>query len=575
MLCSIKVIIMGQTSSEIFEKCINLSNARVDKFKNSDFQGVINDANKILELYNYDPHHLDDLNNNNTYYVFCVAYEMLGEAKYDLKDYTGAIEAYEEHIRLNPRAYSNLRMWENIGRAKIKLKDYQGALTYINYSIDRNPDKPYGFGLYYRGVIKVFTNDLNGAISDFTYEIDKMEKTDCHYDERYFLARAYTKNLLGDKIGACEDIETVMKLFLGCYNRKDWCVYLTDFPNYDDLLDEICNSEFTYRELVEANTFEKINDLIKQHNDKTQASNNPTPTPTNSPAADRFYNTKNNNETNVTNSSNTPVSSLTDDDFIWKHSKGSFEIKGKEGDKNIWQEDGGKYIYVEQEFKNDGTMDGSGWFLKRKNENVYIKLTMEKCYYRENNNQNWIILYNGGFYSKTLARYLVADDFNKGAQSTNSNTSKATANKSVSNYKFTPPPALKFNYIDNRKMCCCCNERYAQYKTKDKSKLETQEKIFYCAEKLALFHQENGNALLSPTRNQEQIDLDLTNLEDELLKIYPDYGLEIGFGCTMWYNLVSSGFTMKLCSTERQIDLYENIGNHCSQKCKNICGSCK
>ena len=288
-----------------------------------------------------------------------------------------------------------------------------------------------------------------------------------------------------------------------------------------------------------------------------------------------------NTQTN-TQASNTPVSSLPDGDIIWKHSAGSFEFKFKEGDKRIWHEDGGRFIYVEQEFYNDGTMEGSGQLLKRKNENIYIKLTLDKCYYKDNNNQNWILIYNGGFYSKTLARYLVVDDFNKSSQSTSTSTSttatsqsNVTVNKTVSNYKFTPPPALKITYTDNRKMCCCCNERYAQYKTNDKSKLEKQQKIFYCAEKLAQYHQENGNALLSPTRNQEQIDLDLTKLEDELLKIYPDYGLEIGFGCTMWYNLVSSGFTMKLCSTERQIDLYENIGNHCSQKCKNICGSCK
>lgn len=323
ILCSVRLILIGQTGLELylstshlpnsakFNECIDLANARADKFKNSDFQGVINDANKILELYNYDPHHMDDLNNNNTYSLFCVAYEMRGDAKYDLKDYTGAIEDYEEHIRLNPRAYSNLDMWENIGKAKIKLKDYQGALTYINYSIDRNPDKPYGYGLYYRGVIKVFTNDLNGAISDFTYEIDKKENTDCYYDEKYFLARAYAKNLLGDKIGACEDIETVMKLFLGCSNRKDWCIYLTDFPNYDDLLDESCNSEFTYRELVEANTIEKINDLIKQHNDKTQASNNPTPTSTNSPASDRFSNSASSNSTSVPNTTNATTTETT------------------------------------------------------------------------------------------------------------------------------------------------------------------------------------------------------------------------------------------------------------------------
>jgi hypothetical protein len=275
-------------------------------------------------------------------------------------------------------------------------------------------------------------------------------------------------------------------------------------------------------------------------------------------------------------SSTTPISSLTDDDIVWKHSKGSFEIKGKEGDQKIWQEDGGRFIYLEQEWQTDGTKEGSGPILKRKNENVYIKLTFNNCYYKDNSNPNWALLYNGGFYSKTLARYLVIDDFNKSSQSTSTSTSTSnvSANKTVSNYKFTPPPALKITYTDNRKMCCCCNEKYAQYELQDKKKLEVTEKIYYCTEKLALFHKENGNGPRSSTINPEQIELDLKKLQDELLKLYPNDGLEIGFGSTMWYKVAAMGF-MKLCSTERNVDLYRNIGNHCSLKCKNICGSCR
>ena len=220
-------------------------------------------------------------------------------------------------------------------------------------------------------------------------------------------------------------------------------------------------------------------------------------------------------------------------------------------------------------------MEGSGQILKRKNEDVYIKLTFNKCFYKEYNKE-WILIYIGGFYSKTLARYLVTEDFNKSSQSTSTsnNTPVVIANKTVSNYIFTPPPALKINYIDNRKMCCCCNEKYAQYKMEDKKKLEVLHKIYYCTEKLALFHRENGNGPKSSTINKEQIDLDLKKLQTELLKLYPNYGLEIGFVSTQWYNVASLGY-MKLGSTERNADLYENIGNHCSLKCQNICGSCR
>ena len=289
-----------------------------------------------------------------------------------------------------------------------------------------------------------------------------------------------------------------------------------------------------------------------------------------------------NNNSNNTQSSNTPVSSLPDGDIIWKHSKGSFEINGKEGDKRIWHEDGGRFIYVEQEFYNDGTIEGSGQLLKRKNENIYIKLTLDKCYYKDNNNQNWILIYNGGFYSKTLARYLVVDDFNKSSQSTSTtapttSSSNVTENKTVSNYKFSPPPTLKINYIDNRKMCCCCDQTYSQYKLRENVMIE--EKIHYLTEKLAIFHQQNGNALLSETRNETQIQNDLANLKAFLNKTYP--GNDILIMLTDMYHLsFMSGIMIfnktKPGSTERFVEKYEIISPFCSLRCKNDvrCQSC-
>jgi hypothetical protein len=286
----------------------------------------------------------------------------------------------------------------------------------------------------------------------------------------------------------------------------------------------------------------------------------------------------------TTQNSTTPVSSLPDGDIIWKHSKGSFEINGKEGDKRIWHEDGGRFIYVEQEFYNNGTMEGSGQLLKRKNENVFIKLTLDKCYYKDNNNQNWILIYNGGFYSKTLARYLVVDDFNKSSQSTSTttSTSNVSANKTVSNYTFTKAPELKINYLDNRKMCCCCDQTYSQNKLKENVMIE--EKIYYLTEKLADFHQQNGNALLSKTRNETQIQNDLSNFKSFLNTTYPGNQSFISVIVDFWYNSFISGMMLfsqgqnktKPGSTERFVDKYEIISPFCSVRCKNDvrCKSC-
>jgi hypothetical protein len=144
-----------------------------------------------------------------------------------------------------------------------------------------------------------------------------------------------------------------------------------------------------------------------------------------------------------------------------------------------------------------------------------------------------------------------------------------------SKYKFNPPPVLKINYNDNRKMCCCCNENYVQFNLIDKRGLEIQEKIYYSFEMLSKYHKENGTGIYGFITSEQQIELDLNKVEDELIKIYPNYGLEIALGSSYWYQFAGIGMGMKVGSTERNVDLYKNIGNHCSLKCKNICGSCR
>ena len=60
ILCSVRLILIGQTGLELYlstsslpnsaklSECIDLYNGRQEKGKNSDFQGIINDDNKII-----------------------------------------------------------------------------------------------------------------------------------------------------------------------------------------------------------------------------------------------------------------------------------------------------------------------------------------------------------------------------------------------------------------------------------------------------------------------------------------------------------------------------------------------
>ena len=161
-------------------------------------------------------------------------------------------------------------------------------------------------------------------------------------------------------------------------------------------------------------------------------------------------------------------------------------------------------------------------------------------------------------------------------------TSNVTANKTVSNYTFTKAPELKINYLDNRKMCCCCDQTYSQYKLREN--IVTEEKIYYLTEKLADFHQQNGNALFSKTKNETQIQNDLSNLKSFLNTTYPGNQMFISFSVDFWYNSFMSGMMIfnqgqnktKPGSTERFVQKYEIISPFCSLRCKNDvrCKSC-
>jgi hypothetical protein len=63
----------------------------------------------------------------------------------------------------------------------------------------------------------------------------------------------------------------------------------------------------------------------------------------------------------------------------------------------------------------------------------------------------------------------------------NTQISSNPSNGSSSNYTFTKAPELKINYLDNRKMCCCCDQTYSQYKLRENVVIE--EKIYYLTEK--------------------------------------------------------------------------------------------
>ena len=138
-------------------------------------------------------------------------------------------------------------------------------------------------------------------------------------------------------------------------------------------------------------------------------------------------------------------------------------------------------------------------------------------------------------------------------------------------------PNLKFNYIDNRKPCCFCQERSAKYTNTGEFE-KCVEEVEYLTETLYLHHKKIG-------ANDEHVKTDLKSLENFItityLKKNPLYmGLlflpKIQGVTTTLSNVLGEIFGLsddlgeKLGKTTRDIDLYK-VEKFCRPKCADDC----
>jgi tetratricopeptide (TPR) repeat protein len=131
-----------------------------------------------------------------------VAYYNRGVAKFNTKDYQGAIDDYSKAVQLKP---DYAEAYNNRGESRVRLRDHQGALKDLDAAIALKPD--YGHAYFNRANIKNRLKDYGGAIDDFNKTLSiKPYHTDAYFN------RAYSRSRLQDYEGAIRDLSKVIEL---------------------------------------------------------------------------------------------------------------------------------------------------------------------------------------------------------------------------------------------------------------------------------------------------------------------------------------------------------------------------
>jgi tetratricopeptide (TPR) repeat protein len=152
-----------QTGSGTVAPGANVQNAAtyidrgIAKYNRRDFDGAMADYNHAIQL---DPQ-------------YAAAYNNRGNIKFAKGDLNGAMADYNHSVELDPK---NFRAYNNRGLVKFREGDFDGAIREYNRAIELDPN--YGLAYRNRGNEKRKTGDLNGAISDYNQSIKLGVTTD-------------------------------------------------------------------------------------------------------------------------------------------------------------------------------------------------------------------------------------------------------------------------------------------------------------------------------------------------------------------------------------------------------------
>jgi tetratricopeptide (TPR) repeat protein len=151
-----------------------------------DKQGAIDDYNQAIKI------------NPN----LAEAYSNRGAVRDDLGDKQGAIDDYNQAIKINP---NYALAYNNRGNARYQLGDKPRAIDDFNQAIKFNPNLAQAY--YNRGIVRYDLGDKPGAIDDFNQAIKINPNLALAYNNR-----GIVRDELGDKPGAIDDYTQAIKI---------------------------------------------------------------------------------------------------------------------------------------------------------------------------------------------------------------------------------------------------------------------------------------------------------------------------------------------------------------------------
>ncbi|MTJ45766.1 serine protease [Dolichospermum flos-aquae] len=171
---------------ELSPRAVFYNNRGIVRNDLGDKPGAIDDYNQAIKI-----------NPNDA-----LAYYNRGVVRKKLEDKQGAIDDYTQAIKINPNF---TEVYNNRGVVRYDLGDKQGAIEDYNQAIKFNPNFTEAY--YNRGVVRYDLGDKQGAIEDYNQAI----KFNPNFTEAYN-NRGVVRDDLGDKPGAIEDFNQAIKI---------------------------------------------------------------------------------------------------------------------------------------------------------------------------------------------------------------------------------------------------------------------------------------------------------------------------------------------------------------------------